>query len=90
MASYRVGQPSRPIRVAWESMFFWIVRIHSPFADSRSMNAFPRGVKATHKFVVFSAKGRPDSHFVTAYKSTKSFRFTRHHACQLCHLAVSR
>jgi len=54
------------------------------------MNAFPKTRKATHKFVVFSANGRQDSHFAIVYKSPNLSRFRRHHACQLCHLAVSR
>jgi hypothetical protein len=88
MAGYRIGKPSAADPPSHESQrFSGLFRTHSPFCGFAEHERFSqRGVKATHKFVVFSAKGRPDSHFVIGYKST--FRFRRHHACQLCHRAV--
>ena len=79
MASYRVGQPSRPSRRRMGVNVFLDCSYTFFFCVFRG-----------YESIVFSAEGRPDSHFVTAYKSTESFRFTSHHACQLCHLAVSR
>jgi len=60
---------SRQSASHWSQSFSgWFVNILL-FADSWNMNAFPKTGKATHKFVLFSARGRPDSHFAIVYKS---------------------